>query len=381
MSRPARLTAVARLTSSYVALFAAATAMIVFGTYALVVHEVETDPGPRVPPEVEAQLTDDSTGALFEQAADDARAQILTDLLHRSLAVFAAGVGLSTIGAWRLARRSLRPVRHLASLAQGVSIGNLNDRIALDGPNDELKELAGTFDSMLARLEQAFNAQRAFAGQVSHELRTPLAVLRAEAELVKEACSAGCGGPTLADAVLTQVDRADQLVSSLLALARADSGTTLHERVDLADLVGEVVAALSATAGSAGVKVDLRLSSSTVTGDAVLIRALVANLVRNAINYNMVGGLVEVEVMATAAHSTLVVANTGRLLSPTEISRLTQPFVRAPVDRHRIDGHGIGVAVVMAVVTAHGATLQLEPRPGGGLTATVVFPVALRQIG
>jgi signal transduction histidine kinase len=129
------------------------------------------------------------------------------------------------------------------------------------------------------------------------------------------------------------------------------------------------------------VKVDLRLSNATVTGDAVLIRALVANLVRNAINYNMVGGLVEVEVTATAAHSTLVVANTGRLLSPTEISQLTEPFVRAPVDRHRIDGHGIGVAVVMAVVAAHNASLQLEPRPGGGLTATAVFPVALRQIG
>jgi signal transduction histidine kinase len=385
VSRPGRLTAVARLTLSYVVLFAAATAMIVFGTYALVVHEVEADPGPRNPPEVEAQLadalTDDSTGALFEQAADNARAQILTDLLHRSLAVFAVGVGLSAIGAWWLARRSLRPVRHLASLAQGISVGNLNDRIALEGPNDELKELADTFDSMLARLEQAFNAQRAFAGQVSHELRTPLAVLRAEAELVKEASSAGCGDPLLADAVLKQVDRADQLVHSLLALARADSGTTRHERVDLADLVGEVVAALSAAADSAGVKVDLRLSNATVTGDAVLLRALVANLVRNAINYNMVGGLVEVEVMATAAHSTLVVANTGRLLSRTEVSQLTEPFVRAPVDRHRIDGHGIGVAVVMAVVAAHNASFQLEPRPGGGLNATAVFPLALPQIG
>jgi signal transduction histidine kinase len=248
------------------------------------------------------------------------------------------GGGLSAVGAWWLARRSFR----------------------------------------LARLEQAFDAQRAFSGHVSNELRAPLAVLRAEAELVKEAASAGCGDPTLADAVLTQVDRADQLVSSLLALARADSGTPLHERVDLADLVGEVVAALSAAADSAGVKVDLRVSNTTVNGDAVLMRALVANLVRNAINYNMMGGLVEVEVMTTAAHSTLVVANTGRLLSPTEVSRLMEPFVREPVDRHRIDGHGVGVAVVRAVVAAHQGSFRLEPRPGGGLTATAVFPLALR---
>lgn len=243
MSRPGRLTAVARLTLWYLALFTVATGAIVFGTYALVVREVESDPGPSLDlsSEVGARWSEalavSDPGSLFEQAADDARQQVLEDLLHRSVAVFVVGVAMSSLGAWFLARRSLRPVGQIASLARGISGGNLHGRIALDGPDDELKELADTFDSMLERLELAFHTQRAFAAQVSHEPRTPLAVMRAEAELADP----GSRERVLARAVLTQVDRADQVVSSLLALARADSGAALHDSVELGDLVGEVV--------------------------------------------------------------------------------------------------------------------------------------------
>lgn len=378
MRRP-RLTAVGRLTLWYWLLFTATASAIVGGTYALVSRGVSAGNPERadfIPPEIVEAFRAaglDGPDSFLIAAAKRARDEVLGDLRRRSLAVLIIGVVLSTFGAWWLARRSLRPVRRITDMARGISVTNLHDRIELQGPDDELKGLADTFDSMLGRLETAFDTQRLFAAHVSHELRTPLAVLRAEAELAVPSTVPTTSA--LARMAVRQVDRADGLLESLLALARAESGTATRERVDLADIAGEVVGDLAGLADDAGLMVELELDPAIVHGDPALLRAAIENLVRNAIKYNHDGGIVDIRVGRSGDGRVLTVENTGRPIDADEAARLSRPFVRSDEDR-AVSGNGIGMAVVAAVVAAHHGTWTITPRDGGGLTVTVSLPEA-----
>ena len=253
--------------------------------------------------------------------------------------------------------------------AQEMSDRNLDRRIALEGPADELKELADTLDAMLARLDGAFQSQRRFAADVSHEIRTPISIVKAEAEV-----TLGDGLSTererrLARVVLEAADRAEALVASLLALGRSESTMLSHAVVDLAELAGDVVGERVEAANQAGVQLELDLGTALVEGDRYLLERLLANLVDNGITHNRDdGGWLRVSVDTRDSIVVVQVDNSGPSLTDDDVERITEPFRRLSDDR---PGFGLGMAIVRSVVAAHDGFVRLRPRPEGGLAVTV----------
>ena len=389
MKRRWELTVVGRMTAWFSLLFACAATAIVGFSYALLSRSFNgaastiVDPFtalglPRPPPDAQAQLSallGSDLGVLVQAAVRKTQNDALDELARRSLTILAVSIVVATAGAWWLARRSMRPVARITDLAHGISEANLHDRIALAGPPDELRRLADTFDVMLARLDDAFNAQRGFAANASHELRTPLTTLGAEADIVL-ATSTSAEARQLAIVARSTVDRADRLISGLLAVSRAESGLVAHERVDLAELTGDVIAELAQLASACDVHLDLELGEAMVTGDAALLRAMVANIARNAIQYNGPIGTVDVGVSTIGDRVQLRVVNTGPALSLVDVRQMSKPFARGDQFAARVPGSGVGIAVITAVTSAHGGGVDIEPRPGGGLIVVVELPAA-----
>lgn len=302
-------------------------------------------------------------------------------LLGTTLALLGLGL-LAMVGGWLMAGRVLSPVQRLTGAARRISESNLHERIALGGPPDELKELADTLDEMISRLERAFHNQRRFAADVSHELRTPISIIRAEADVALNDTGASQRERELAGRVRDAAIRCERLIESLLALARGDSPLQEHDRIDLAELAGDVVGARTGAADRAGVSLDLDLHTAAVDGDRWLLERLVANLVDNGIRHNTVGGWLQVSVQRHNGTSTLEVANTGVVLSDAATERLTEPFRRGELSTgeraqgEAPSGFGLGLAIVQAVTQAHGGDVALQAREGGGLTVTVALPAA-----
>jgi signal transduction histidine kinase len=300
------------------------------------------------------------------------------DSLVRGSAIALAGVLLLSVGVgWLAAGRALRPVKRLTATAQSLSDANLDARIALDGPNDELKELADTLDAMLARLEVAFVTQRRFAADVSHELRTPLSIIRAEVDVTLADPDATERERRLALVVRDAADRAEVLMDSLLALARSDS--TMHDRqlVDLAELTGDVVGERVERADDAGVDVELELGSARVLGDPWLLERLVANLVDNGINHNIEDGWLHVAIDAENGTTRLEVSNSGAVVTPEEATEILQPFRRlSRASDEGPSGFGLGMTIVQSVAEAHDGSIAVEPRSEGGLDVIVTLPTA-----
>jgi signal transduction histidine kinase len=383
-----RPTAVGRLTAWYAVLFALAAAAMAIGSYALVSRTFAEAPARSATVFADLGLDTPDAQALEQfrevlgvdpqevaaTAVSRARRQVLGELALRSAVALLITLVVSVVGAWWLARRAFRPVRRLTTLANGMSATNLHDRIDLQGPDDELKALADTFDGMLARLEQAFVAQRLFAAHVSHELRTPLSTLRAESDMVAAATDATDRERRLAAVAQAAVERSDRLIASLLALSRAESGTANREPIDLAELVGDVVGDLIAEANAHDVEIVLSLDDAHVRGDRPLMRSLVENLVRNAIIYNRAGGEVAVGVRTVGDGATLRVENSGRVLTAAEVQAMTRPFSRGQTADSSVPGAGIGTAVVRAVASAHDGRFTASARAGGGLVAVVDLP-------
>jgi signal transduction histidine kinase len=277
------------------------------------------------------------------------------------------------------AGRALRPVDLLTEKAKHLSDHNLDDRLAYDGPQDELKELADTLDGMLERLSAAFVTQRSFSASVSHELRTPLAILQAEADLATHRDDATDEEKRFAEVVAREATRASALLDSLLTLARTDSTMRDNARIDLADVSGDVVAERIEAAEKRGVHLDLELGDEPVIvdGDPWLLERLVANLVDNAITHNHEGGSATVAVRTGGSNGStravIEVHNTGDVLDANQVAKLTEPFQRA--DRTR-PGHGLGMSIMRAVTEAHAGTFEVRPQDGGGLDVIVELPAA-----
>jgi signal transduction histidine kinase len=246
----------------------------------------------------------------------------------------------------------------------------------LEGPDDELKELADTFDEMLGRLEVGFESHRSFGAYASHELRTPLATLKGEADLVLADASSPPESRRLAQVATATVERADRLVSSLLTISRAEIGIEQSGLVDVAAVAGDVAGGCLLKAERAGLTFDLALHDAKVRGDESLLFALIDNLCHNAIHYNVVGGTVAVSV-STADRTVLIeVTNTGAVLTSDDIAEMSQPFRRLPLSRTRAAGHGLGTAIVISVARAHGGTAKWEPIASGGVRSIVALPSA-----
>jgi signal transduction histidine kinase len=307
-----------------------------------------------------------------------AQHEIAADALHRLRTQYAialaAMTGLSVLLGWAVAGRVLRPLQRITATAQRVSQDNLDERIGLQGPRDELKELADTFDGMLERLSGAFASQRRFVANASHELRTPLTVIRTELEVALADPDATTGelramAETVRDATLAT----ERLIQALLTLARSDAGVSRRDPVDLAD--GARLAIEQAAAEADGRRLEVRsaLEPAPVRGDRRLLDRLVANLVENAVRHNRDGGAVEVRTASVAGRSTVEVRNDGEVVPPEAVPSLLEPFQR--LDRGaRGDGVGLGLSIVRSVAEAHGGSVELRARPSGGLVVRVSMP-------
>jgi signal transduction histidine kinase len=286
---------------------------------------------------------------------------------------------LSLVAGWFVAGRMLRPVSRITTTARRVAGGtDLRARIAATGPNDELRELADTFDQMLERLDRAFASQRSFVANASHELRTPLAVLRAEIEDRLDDPDVGEAElRDMAAVVYDAVQRAEQLIGSLLTLARSQDGLRKHERVELVDAVGAVAQRMRPAFDDEDVALTVSGESAAIDGDRTLLERLIENLLTNALRYNQPGGLVTIAVEHDAATVRLAVANSGPSVAPDVVARLFEPFFRTDDSRSRDSGGaGLGLSIVAAVASAHRGEATASARPAGGLVVTVSFPTA-----
>ncbi len=298
------------------------------------------------------------------------------DQLSTMLIVSSAALGLMALVSiglgWWMAGRALRPVRTINARVRGISERNLHERVALQGPHDELKELGDTFDGLLGRLESAFESQRRFVANASHELRTPLTL---ERTLVDVALADP--NPSVAslrrtcERVRVASEQQERLIGSLLTLARSQRGLASREEIDLAEVTGAVLQA----APTNGIAVERELEHAETLGDGGLLERLATNLIDNAIHHNEPEGWIRVWTGIRNGRAVLRVCNSGPVVPGDQLARLVEPFTRLCGDRtNGHSGQGLGLSIVGAIATAHEAQLAAAPNPGGGLTVEVRFP-------
>jgi signal transduction histidine kinase len=301
-------------------------------------------------------------------------------LINSGIALAIVAV-LALLAGWLVAGRMLRPIRTITGTARRISSTSLNERLALDGPEDELKELGDTLDSLFARLETAFEAQRHFVANASHELRTPLTAERTLLQVaLDDPGTTTAAWRSTAQEVLASNDEQARLIEALLTLASSESGLNGHEPLDLATTVRATLVGLEPEIGRPGIHISEVTEPAPLDGDPMLVERLVANLLTNAVRHNMAGGRVEVRAGVKDRRAVLSVTNTGPLIPMAEVDRLFQPFQR--LDRRRAnypDGHGLGLSIVRAIATAHDATITAHPMPDGGLSVSVSFPQPASQ--
>jgi len=387
------LSARSRLTLLYGSLFALGGAALVLITYLLVAHTLHSTTDATIPRAIQpaigkcvvAAQTHGGPRALSQCAALYAhgvqagasaqRSTTLTHLLAYSLLSLIGVTLLAAAAGWVVAGRILRPVHRLTAAARAASEQNLSQRIALQGPRDELRELADTFDAMLERLDRAFASQRQFIANAGHELRTPLTVMRTAMDVVLAKPE-----PTreellsMAADVRQAVAHSERLIEALLVLARNDQARALTDPLDLATVAEDALEGRSAD----GITTATTLGEAPVTGDGVLLERLVANLLDNAERYNVAGGTVTISTTTDNGTSLVRVVNTGPVVPPDMVDRLFLPFTRLD-DRTRHDGFGLGLALVSSITTVHNGTVQATAVPAGGLDITVRLPRRYHQ--
>lgn len=312
-----------------------------------------------------------------EQMASDATRQLLAKGLVALLAISVVGVA----GAYAVAGRALRPLHQVTSTARRLGEATLDQRIRYSGADDEVAELAGTFDAMLDRIGGAFEAQKRFVANASHELRTPLAVMRTEIDVTMADPDADVAEyRRMATVVRDASERANGLVDSLLVLARseAQSGRRLSRKAptDLADGAAAALSAMGAEMKRLGLDVSASLQSAPVVGDPSLLERLAGNLIENAVRYNHLHGRLWVRTSSDAAQVRLVVGNTGFEVDQADVPGLFEAFRRGGRERTGARGSGLGLSIVSAVCDAHGGAVTAVAQPGGGLEVTVTLPAA-----
>jgi len=376
--RPA-LTLRLRLTLLYGALLAVVAATLL--AVAVVVLDRALRALPRFSPNVRLNIGD-GRSLTPDQFSQLLRDSARSELIRSAGVVFAVVAVVGLVAAYVVAGRALQPVSRVTSTARRLSEETLDHRIALDGPPDELKELADTFDAMLARLDAAFDSQRRFVANASHELRTPLSVIRTEVDVTLGDPAASVADlRTMGEVVREASMRADRLVDALLVLARSDGqareGLDQREPVDLASLVPAAVAAVAPEASARRLQMSTETRPAPVEGDPQLLERLVGNLVENAVRHNVDGGWVTVRT-GTESGAFLSVLNTGPAVPAGEVEELFQPFRRGGTARTGSRGAGLGLSIVRAVAAAHGGAVSAAPRVEGGLEVTVHLPAPTR---
>ena len=314
-------------------------------------------------------------------ASRPAREKAVSDLLHVGLIYFGIVVVVGATGGYLLAAQALRPIARLTKTAKQMSTETLDQRINLGGPDDELRELADTFDDMLGRLDAAFESQRLFVANASHELRTPLTVIKTELEVTLADPDADVAElRRMGSEIAVATERAQRLVSSLLTLARlqaVEAGELeVMEDVDLATLVPGVIDAVRLEATAKAIAVEANVETAVTMGDPRLLERLIGNLVENAIRHNVPNGWLRVTTGQTAERVWLHVANGGAVIANSEVEALFEPFRRGGRVRTATRGAGLGLAIVRLIVDAHGGKMQAKAPPFGGLAIRIELPRA-----
>jgi signal transduction histidine kinase len=379
-----------RMTALYGLVFLITGAVLLTIGYELVRHNLNAPGDYRrelqrlgiVPPSFFGRPPAFAPGSTGARVADAIRAQLRADALHRLLVEYILALGAMTIvsvaAGWLLAGRALRPLRDITATARRVSGENLGERIGLKGPADELKELADTFDGMLARLDAAFGSQRHFVANASHELRTPLAIMRTEVDVSLADPEATVDDlRRMGDAVRETIDRCERLIEGLLMLARSQAATGREAPADLSALAADCITDLRARAEEAHVVVRDELEPAWTRGEPALLERMIANLLDNGIRHNEPGGWLRVSTRSEGGRVRLTVANGGPGIDPADAATLTEPFRR--LDRGA-GGFGLGLSIVRSVVQAHGGTLAVSAPAKGGLTVRIELPAVVAGV-
>jgi signal transduction histidine kinase len=325
-----------------------------------------------------AKLSPEVERSLLSSLPTEVRSAALHQLLVQSSIALGVLAVASFVVGWFVAGRVLRPLTRITDTARQLSASNLDERIDLRGPDDELTRLANTFDAMLDRLAGAFEGQRRFVANASHELRTPLTIMAAELDVTLARPDA-----TIADlrrmggTVRSAVGRSDRLITSLLALARVEQGLEVAEPADLAAVAAEVIERRSGELSDADLVLEATLDRAVVVGDPGLLDRLVDNLLDNAIRYNVANGWVHIRTKtAMDGKAFLEVASSGAVVAADAVEGLFEPFRRLDARTGSQRGVGLGLSIVKAIAGAHGGSASAEAVDAGGLRVTVLLPAA-----
>jgi signal transduction histidine kinase len=382
-----------RLTLLYGVLFLLSGAVLLTVTYLLVAHggpnvamstrstspageqSVSVFLGKTLPtnvrlPEAERRITE----AIQEQAVRQ-QAEIMHQLLVQSCVALAIMSVIATALGWLVAGRVLRPLQTMTNSIQHISARNVHERLAVAGPRDELKNLADTIDGLLGRLDAALDSHKRFVANAAHELRTPLTLEHAllEEAVIDPDATADSFRAQFEQLMVVSEQQA-RLLESLLVLATSERGLDGLESVDLSGLTGDVLRAAEPEARRQDLAVAEEVRPARVTGAPALVECLVANLVDNAMSYNVPDGRVEVATGTEGARSFLSVTNTGPPVPPEMVGRLLSPFQRLDRTADEDGHHGLGLSIVQSIAAAHSADLIVRAQPGGGLAIRVLFP-------
>lgn len=363
-----------RLTLIYGMLFFAAGSLLVLLNYVILASVLDKPDftiridgyplAPEIAEEIKANLIDGI-------ATQVTRFSVLALVV---VGVLAVGLGYVVAG------RALSPLHKITRTARRLSERSLHERIGLSGPDDEIRELADTFDAMLERLDRAFDGQRRFVANASHELRTPLAINRTLLEVTLADPEASADLKTIGRTLLEINSRHERLIDGLLFLAKSDRELNVRALVDLGEVSETVLSQLSGDIEDSGLRIRTDLREAPVTGDPVLLERLVGNLVENALRYNVADGEITVRSGINEGAPAIQVENSGPVIPVYEIEGLFEPFRRGSGDRVRSKkSAGLGLSIVRSVVRAHQGAVTAWPRTGGGLVVTVRFPVSGRR--
>ncbi len=307
------------------------------------------------------------------------RSDLLRAFAPRAAAMLVFLLAFGLLGGWLIAGRMLAPLARITDATRTAATGSLAHRIRLPGREDEFRELADAFDTMLARLEAHVAEQQRFAANASHELRTPLAVTQTLLEVARKDPNRDNGA--LVDRLHVVNTRAIDLTEALLLLSRADQRSFVREAVDLSLIAEEATETLLPFAEERGLTIETSGDAAPALGSPALLLQVATNLVHNAIVHNLPeGGAVRVTTSAHPESVELTVENTGKTLNPQLVATLVEPFRRG-TERIRTEhaGVGLGLAIVKSITEAHDGTLTLTPRAAGGLCVTVQLAAASRS--
>jgi signal transduction histidine kinase len=310
---------------------------------------------------------------LLQDLPSDVRSRALSTLLRQSFLALGISSVIAFALAWVIAGRVLRPLDRITDTARQLSASNLDQRLALNGPDDEIKRLADTFDDMLERLDSAFASQQRFVADASHELRTPLTIMRTELEVTLRK-----NHPTtrellgMASVVTATLDRSDAIVSSLLALATSNHGLETIGHTDLSTIARDAVDLRHEQATQRDLTIETALEPAPLEGDRSLLDRLVDNLIDNSIRHNIRRGYIRVETRVQGGDVSLSITNTTLPLATKDPNELFEPFHRDK--REHNNGHGLGLAIVRSIATAHRGQATIEPVTNGQFSITVLLP-------